>query len=95
MGYATSYAKLLRAGIVSVQGQVDRAAAHLRDAASGFDAADMALYAAATRRTLGKLVAGDEGRALVEQADAWMRSETVKNPARMTAMLAPGFAKLA
>jgi hypothetical protein len=66
----------------------------LREAASGFDAADMALYAAAARRTLGKLVAGDEGRALVENAEEWMRSESIKNPARMAAMLTPGFAKV-
>jgi tetratricopeptide (TPR) repeat protein len=93
-GYATSWAKLARAGIAATRGDRDRAALLLRDAASGFDAADMALYAAAARRTLGKLVGGDEGRVLVERAEAWMRAETVKNPARMTAMLAPGFAKV-
>jgi hypothetical protein len=94
MDWATPKAKLLRAGIAMARDDRERAAALLRDAASGFDAVDMALYAAAARRTLGKLIAGDEGRALAEQAEAWMQSETVKNPARMTAMLVPGFEKL-
>jgi hypothetical protein len=73
----------------------DHAISLLREAISGFDAADRALYAAASRRCLGILLGGDEGRDLVRAADAWMTSESIKNPARMTAMLAPGFARLA
>jgi tetratricopeptide (TPR) repeat protein len=90
----TALATLLRAGIAGALSDTDRAATLLRAAAPAIDAADMALNAAAARRTLGKLLGGDEGRALVDQAEAWMRSESIKNPARMTAMLAPGFAKL-
>jgi hypothetical protein len=30
----------------------------------------------------------------VRAADAWMMSETIKNPVRMTALLAPGFGRL-
>ena len=74
-------------------GHVDRAVSLLPEAISGFDAADMALYAAASRRCLGTLLGGDEGRALVQTSDAWMTSESIKNPARMTAMLAPGFGR--
>ncbi len=51
----------------------------------------MALYAAAARRCLGGLLGGNEGRELADGADAWMRTEMIKDPARMTAMLAPGF----
>ena len=51
----------------------------------------MLLYAAAARRRLGEMLGGDEGRALVETADAWMRSETIVNPERMTEVFAPGF----
>ena len=50
----------------------------------------MALYAAAARRCRGVLLGGEEGRVLVEAADAWMRDERIRNPERMTAMLAPG-----
>ena len=66
----------------------------LRDAIGGFEASDMALYAAAARRCLGLVVGGDEGRALVRDADAWMTGEAIKNPAQMTATLAPGWRRL-
>jgi tetratricopeptide (TPR) repeat protein len=93
MAWANPLAALLRAGIAATRDDRERAVPLLRAAIAGFDAADMALYAAASRRSLGTLLGGDEGRALVEQAETWMKSETVKNPAKMTAMLAPGFGK--
>jgi tetratricopeptide (TPR) repeat protein len=95
MDWATPCATLLRAGIaVTAKGGVERAVPLLREAISGFTAADMALYAAASRRCLGTLLGGDEGRDLVHAADEWMASESIKNPTRMTAMFAPGFARL-
>jgi serine/threonine protein kinase/tetratricopeptide (TPR) repeat protein len=92
--WATPSVALLRAGIAMVNGDGDRSASLLRTAATGFDACDMALYGAACRHSLGKLLGGDEGRALVATAEAWMGEQCIKNPSRMTAMLAPGFAKL-
>jgi 1,2-phenylacetyl-CoA epoxidase PaaB subunit len=44
------------------------------------------------RRQLGLLVAGDEGAALVAAADAFMRAQAVRDPGRVAATLAPGFA---
>ena len=52
--------------------------------------ADMKLYAAAARHRRGELVGGDAGRALTDEADALMLRQEIRNPARMTAMLAPG-----
>ena len=47
-------------------------------------------HAAAARRRLG--AAHDErGRALVADADAWMAAQGIRNPARMTRLIAPGF----
>jgi hypothetical protein len=83
-------AALLRAGIASVRGERANSLTALAAAESGFDMTKMALYAAATRRCRGLLLGGGEGHALVESADAWMRAERIKNPDRMTAMLAPG-----
>ena len=51
----------------------------------------MGLFAAAARRRLGGLLGGDEGRALIAQADAWMAGQEIRNPARMAACIAPGF----
>jgi hypothetical protein len=52
----------------------------------------MALWAAVTRRQLGRLVGGDEGAALIAAADAFMRARSVYEPERVAATLAPGFA---
>jgi hypothetical protein len=63
----------------------------LARAVEAFEAIDLGLQAAAARRRLGELTGGARGRGLVEQADAWMRDQQIRNPARMTALLAPGF----
>lgn len=52
---------------------------------------EMRLHAAIARRQLGRLLGGDEGHALVEETDQWMAGQGIKNPARMAALLAPGF----
>jgi hypothetical protein len=88
--WGSALATLLSAGAASLRGRGRDALASLSVAEAGFDAAQMALYAAATRRCRGLLLGGEEGCALVESADAWMRNERIKNPERMTAMLAPG-----
>src|SRR5262249_49088982 len=93
MPWSKPMAALLRAGIASLEGDRGAAVAHARGAADGFDGVNMALHAAAARYRLGALVGGEEGRTLVERAETWMRSETVKNFARLTDMLAPGFAR--
>ena len=54
-------------------------------------AADMALVESSARRRLGQLVGGDEGADLVREAEGWMRSQGVANPARTTELFAPGF----
>jgi hypothetical protein len=52
---------------------------------------DMRLRAMAARRRLGQSVGGDRGRELIAEADEWMRSQEIKNPALLTRMLAPGW----
>jgi hypothetical protein len=91
MPWGDPLAALLHAGASWLDGEDARAAAELRAAVQGFDAAGMALYAAAARRRLGELLGGDEGAALIAIATAWMRAEGIVRPERMAAMLAPGF----
>jgi serine/threonine protein kinase len=88
---AQAWARLVRAGLAAARGDSKRAVALLAEAAAGFDAVDMRLYAAVSRRRLGELRGGDDGRALIAQADSWMAGQNIRNPVRMTAMLAPGF----
>ncbi len=82
--------KLVRAGIASTRRDFEGALRLLLLAEDEFCRLDMALYAAAARRRRGEILAGDEGRGLVSDADTWMAGQSIKNPARMTDMLAPG-----
>jgi hypothetical protein len=81
---------LVEAGVAGVRGD-GRAADLLATATAELDAVDMPLAAAAARRRLGILLGGDRGRELAAAADGWMASRGVRNPARMTAALVPGF----
>jgi serine/threonine protein kinase/tetratricopeptide (TPR) repeat protein len=87
---AAPFAAMIRASVRHQQGRADDAIRLVREAVLGFDRADMALHAQAARRQLGTLVGGDEGKALVAAADAWMSAQAIVDPARLTAMLAPG-----
>ena len=66
-----------------------RAATLFAEAVTQLEAVDMNLYAAASRRRLGEILGGDEGRAQVERADSWMRQQGIQNPARMADVFAP------
>ncbi len=91
MPWSTPLAALLRAGIAAAQGDKATALDLLPGAAGGLDEAGMALYAAAARYRQGRLLAGDEGKRLVDDAERWMAEQKIKAPARMIEMLAPGF----
>ena len=90
--WAAPQSKVVFAAIAHQRGSPERAVALLRDAVDGFDAVDMSLHAAAARRRLGALVSGEEGAAHVRAADERMAAEGVKNPDRIVATFAPGFA---
>jgi hypothetical protein len=90
--WAQPLARLIRAGIAFLGGQRDQTLELLGRAEGEFTTADMSLYAAAACRRRGQLLGGEEGRALVAKADAAMTEQDIRNPARITAMLAPGFA---
>ncbi len=89
MAWARAAAEFIRAGIATVEANRSAAIAHLHKAETAFQAVDMALHTAVARRRLGELSGGLEGEALVHAADEWMQQQGIRNPARMTAMLAP------
>jgi hypothetical protein len=88
---SAAMARMIRAGAAATRGDAELARVHLLEAAGRFEALDMRLWAWAARRRLGELLGGDEGGDLVARADAWMTDQAIRNPARMTAMLIPGF----
>ncbi len=60
-------------------------------AADGFERVDMHFHAAIARRRLGQLKQGDDGRELVQRADAWLAGQDIVSPARIARLIAPGF----
>ena len=87
--WGLAFAKMLRAGIAEVRKETHRAIALYGEAARAADETEMAFVAAVARRSRGLLMGGDDGRALVHDADAWMRRVGVRSPARMAATVAP------
>lgn len=90
MPWADPLANMIRAGVASIRGDRNAVLNLLATAETGCHGADMALCAAVARRRRGQLLGGEEGRALVEAAEAWMRNQGIANPERMTGILAPG-----
>lgn len=86
---ATAYGAQLNAGIALARGRHDRAMTFYNDAARGFDALEMGLHAAASRRRHGELLGGEQGRELIHASIQRMLDQRVHNPERMAAMLAP------
>ena len=91
MPWSDPFAAIIRGAIASANNNQSDAVSFLTEAVDGFDLADMKLYAAASRRRLGQVIGGERGAELIAQADEWYRSQEVKNPERMTQMLAPGW----
>jgi hypothetical protein len=91
MAYATPMATLVRAAVAKKRGDQPGAANLLESAIRDFEASHMQLYATVGRRRLGELIGGDQGRELLAKTDRWMARQMIKNPARMTNLLAPGF----
>jgi eukaryotic-like serine/threonine-protein kinase len=83
--------ELALAAVDHSRGNDDRAVARLRACVTRFETTEMAMYAAAARAALGRTIGGDEGAALISVAEGALRAQTVADPARWIAMLAPGF----
>jgi hypothetical protein len=88
--WAEPLAALVEAGVLSVRGQSDHALARLAQAEAGAAEVHLGLHAAAARRRRGELLGGSDGEALVASAESAMRSQDVRDPARMAGLLAPG-----
>ncbi|WP_437336923.1 protein kinase domain-containing protein [Sorangium sp. So ce394] len=81
-------AAMIRASVAAQRGRAAEAADRMRGAEAALDRLGAALLAAAARRARGVWLGGDEGRALVAAADAWMEARGVRRPERFAATLA-------
>ncbi len=88
--WAGPFAQLIRAGLASTSNNKATAIEHLAAAAAGFDHHGMLLYAAASRRRRGQVLGPLDGAKLVADADRWMRSQGIDEPAHFADILAPG-----
>ena len=88
------FAHLILGGACALEGDLATALNYTREAIGGFEAVGILGHASVARRRYGQLIGGDEGQKLIRETDHWMASEGVVNPARVTAMLAPGFEHL-
>ncbi len=91
LAYAVGQGRLITAAVAHARGQRERAAADLAVAVERFETTGMALHAAVARRRRGELLGGDDGRALIATADAWMKAAGVVDLDAIVRMLAPGF----
>jgi hypothetical protein len=91
IAWARGSASLLLGSVEAMRGRADSARAHVEQAARKFDEGQMRLYAAVARRRLGQLRGGDEGRDLVAAAEGWMHGQGVRDAAKLTRVIAPGF----
>jgi serine/threonine protein kinase len=91
MTWSLPKAHLLGAQIAFLRGDRSEALSQLGRAATGCDTVPLGMFAAAVRRRRGELLGGDEGSGLINQANAWMTTQNVQDPARLTAAYAPAF----
>jgi eukaryotic-like serine/threonine-protein kinase len=84
-------ASLIEAGVAALRGDQDHAELLLDHAIKDFECAEMGLYGAAARYRRGQIRGGTAGSDEMIEANTWIKAKGVRNPARMVAMLSPGF----
>jgi eukaryotic-like serine/threonine-protein kinase len=89
MASATGLSRLVRAGLASHAGDVERTIAWLASAIEALDEAEMKGYAASARWRRGAILGGDEGKAELEAARVYFANEGICAPDRHAAMLVP------
>ena len=87
--YAAGWAALLEAGLAQADHRPDRAIELLESAIAILDLHHIAMYAAAARRRLGQLLGGSESAELLQNGDAALRAQGVKDVDAMTELFVP------
>jgi hypothetical protein len=87
--WADGLRALLIAGLALIEGQRDRAALELVAAEDKLRAAEMPLHLQVARQCRGELLGGAAGATLREDADAWLRGQTVADPRAFARIILP------
>ena len=93
VAYASTLGTIIAAAVAHARQDLETTAARLREAAQHAEAAEMRLHAESARWELGRLLGGDEGRALVAEAERLVRAEGVRDPAAMIATFTTGITR--
>jgi tetratricopeptide (TPR) repeat protein len=88
--YCVALGTIVEGGVRFLRGDQDGGVRILQQAANLCDGVEMRLHADAVRWELGHILGGDEGAALVSAADAALRAEGVRAPARMVTTFTGG-----
>lgn len=83
------FAASVRASVLHARGKSDEAFAEFRRSIDAYERVSMKMHAAAARLRLGTLQGGSEGRDMAAAAAEFMRDQSIRQPERMAAMLAP------
>src|SRR5690606_7482892 len=77
---AQGWARVLEAGLLEARGDVNGASSVFDQAAADLDVHDACLWCWTARRRRGELVGGEEGAALVAEAERSMKAEGITDP---------------
>jgi hypothetical protein len=87
--WSSCFSEILLSGVATRRHAPDQALAHLELAEQHAEATGMALHRAVVRHRRGELLGGDQGRALMAEAQAFMVEQEIRRPERMLDMLSP------
>jgi len=88
--WATALASLLRTLGASFDADRSRLRDRLRETERALRGAGLKQYAESAKWRLGEVLGGDSGRAMGDEARAWMEAEGARRPERMLDLLTPG-----
>ncbi len=89
---ARGSAHVLRAKLAQLEGDHEAARSRLQAAVAAYDEVGMALSREAARFGLGQISRGDPGEAQMRRATAWMREQSIVDPAKMARSVTADFA---
>lgn len=88
--WPAAMAAMLRASAATTEGDRALALTSMERAANGYSLAEMEIHTAVARRRLGELSGGERGRELIEEGNARLTAQGIKNPDAIARMIAPG-----